>query len=672
MQISPIPEIDAETHSYDDSALNARFTELEIKEVISKLKSGKAAGIDQILNEYIKSTANIVMPLYVSLFNKILDTGTFPEDWTLGMIVPIFKKKGNIDNCDNYRGITLLSCFGKLFTNILNTRLLTFCERNDILRENQAGFRKNYSTTDHIFVLKHIVDLFCFKKKRLFCTFIDYSKAFDTVWRDALWYKVSKAGIKGKFMDIVRNIYENVKSCVFVNGMKSEFFVSLAGVRQGENLSPLLFSLFINDLEGYLMENGCQTIKFDDATIDSYFQLLLLLYADDTIAMSNTKEGLQKAIDQMYGFCEKWKLKINSEKTKVTVFGCRKADTRNMKFDCNGDNLEVVHSFKYLGVMMNYNGSFKIAIEELHKQASRAMYSLQCKCRTLDLPVNVAVDLFDKLVSPVMLYSCEVWGFEKIERLEKLHLKFMKHILKVKTSTCSNMVYGELGRYPISISVKKRLIGYWARLIESKESKLSKIMYNCLLNLFNTGVFVSPWVSQVKQILDDCGLSYIWLTQKFSNTDWLKRTVEQRLKDQFLQKWRSELHSMTSCDIYVVFKQEFKLEKYLLCENHKYRRAICNFRLNNTRIPKVTGRYRGLERSQRFCNLCNDNRVGDEFHILFECNNISIMDIRQKYLPKIYTVQPSVWKMILLFQTDKTKVICKLGAFLSNVLPLFK
>ena len=198
--------------------------------------------------------------------------------------------------------------------------------------------------------------------------------------------------------------------------------------------------------------------------------------------------------------------------------------------------------------MMNYNGSFKIAIEELHKQASRAMYSLLCKCRTLDLPVNVAVDLFDKLVSPVMLYSCEVWGFEKTERLEKLHLKFLKHILKVKTNTCSNMVYGELGRYPICIQVKKRLVGFWARLIESKENKLSRIMYNCLLNLSDTGVYVSPWVSQVKQILDDCGLSYIWLTQNFSNINWLKRTVEQRLKDQFLQKWRSELYSMTSCD----------------------------------------------------------------------------------------------------------------------------
>ena len=196
-------------------------------------------------------------------------------------------------------------------------------------------------------------------------------------------------------------------------------------------------------------------------------------------------------------------------------------------------------------------------------------------------------------------------------------------------------------------------------------------MYNFLLNLFNTGTYESPWVSQVKRILDDCGLSYIWLTQK-CNINWLKLAVEQRMKDQFVQKWKSELNSMTSCDTYVEFKLEFKLEKYLLCENHNYRQAICNFRLNNTRIPKVTGRYKGLERSQRFCNVCNNNSVGDEFHVLFECKNPSIVNFRKKYLPKFYVTRPSMWKLITLLQSDKMKVIRGLGAFLKNVLPLFK
>ena len=105
------------------------------------------------------------MPLYVILFNRILSSGVIPEDWVIGLIVPIFKKKGDITDCNNYRGITLLSCFGKLFTSIINERLNIFCEVNSILKETQAGFRKGYSTVDHIFLLKHIIELYCYKKR---------------------------------------------------------------------------------------------------------------------------------------------------------------------------------------------------------------------------------------------------------------------------------------------------------------------------------------------------------------------------------------------------------------------------------------------------------------------------------------------------------------------------
>ena len=670
--IDELQELESDGQIIDSIVLNVCFTEQEINEAIRKIKPGKAAGIDTVLNEYIKSTSTIFMPLYVLLFNKILDSGVIPEDWVLGLIVPIYKKKGDKRDCDNYRGITLLSCLGKLFTNVLNERLCTFCEDNSTLKENQAGFRKNYSTVDHIFLLKQIIDLYRFKKKSLFCCFIDYSKAFDTVWRDALWHKLLKIGIEGKFLNLVINMYKNIKSCVYVNGAKSEFFASLTGVRQGENLSPLLFALFINDLEDYLLQKGCEPITFDDAVLDNYIQLMALMYADDTIIMSTTKRGLQKAINHMCDFCEKWKLKINSDKTKVTVFGFRRADTSTLQFVCNGQSLETVHCFRYLGVIMNYNGSFKIAIEELHKQALRAMFALLNKCRKLQLSVDVTLDLFDKLVTPVMLYACEVWGFEKLHLLEKLHLKFLKYILKVKMTTCSHMVYGELGRYPLCVTVKKRIIGYWGRLLESKESKLSKIMYNQLHSLHSSGAYASPWVSQVKQILDDCGLSYIWITQKYNNINWLKKIVEQKLKDQFIQRWQSELTSMTSCDTYIEFKQEFKLEKYLMYENQKSRQAICNFRTNNTRIPKVTGRYKGLERSERMCNICDSHCVGDEYHVLFECKNVNVMYYRKKYLPKYYVYSPSKIKLILLLRSNNPGVIAKTGAFLRNVLPLFK
>ena len=132
---------------------------------ISKLKSNKAAGIDNITNEYIKSSQHILCPLYVKLFNKVLNTGYIPQDWLVGIIVPIYKEVGDVNDPNNYRGFTLLSCMGKLFTSLLNTRLTESCNNNKVIEEMQAGFRAGYSTADHVFVLKNLIDLFYYKKK---------------------------------------------------------------------------------------------------------------------------------------------------------------------------------------------------------------------------------------------------------------------------------------------------------------------------------------------------------------------------------------------------------------------------------------------------------------------------------------------------------------------------
>ena len=121
------------------------------------------------------------MPLYTLLFNKVLRTGELPQEWVIGMLIPLYKMKGDKKDHGNYRGITLLSYMGKLFTAALNKRLTEFCEANNILNENQTGFRKGYSTVDHVYLFMFIIDSIRVKKKKLYCAFIEYKKAFDCV-----------------------------------------------------------------------------------------------------------------------------------------------------------------------------------------------------------------------------------------------------------------------------------------------------------------------------------------------------------------------------------------------------------------------------------------------------------------------------------------------------------
>ena len=137
-----------------ESLLNSNFSADEIDIMVNKLKNNKACANDRILNEYICATYNKLRPLYILLFNRVLEEGIIPESWLNGLILPIYKNKGDSNDPDNYRGITLLSCLGKLFTSVLNNRLNKYADRINLINENQAGFRKNYSTIDHIFLLK--------------------------------------------------------------------------------------------------------------------------------------------------------------------------------------------------------------------------------------------------------------------------------------------------------------------------------------------------------------------------------------------------------------------------------------------------------------------------------------------------------------------------------------
>ena len=360
-----------------DRILNAEITADEIHLRVIDLKNGKACGTDKILNEFIKSTFNEMKAIYVALFNKVLNTGQIPESWTIGMILPLYKNKGDRGDFDNYRGITILSCLGKLFTAVINARLNKFASEVNLINENQTGFRKRYSTLDHIFLLNNVIDLLVKKGgQKLYCAFVDYKKAFDTVWRSALWHKMLKAGIQGKLHTLIVNMYSNVKSCVSINGTLSDFFVSENGVRQGENLSPFLFALFINDLESFLLQYGCNPIEVPGSDLQTFLKLLITLYADDTVLLANTKEGLQKCLDGLKQYCDKWKLEVNANKTKIIIFSNGRPLTGNYNFLIGDSKIEVVKDFKYLGVTFSHNGFFKTNVKELVTKGNRSIFSL--------------------------------------------------------------------------------------------------------------------------------------------------------------------------------------------------------------------------------------------------------------------------------------------------------
>jgi len=610
-----------------NSILDTPIISDEIIQCIKNLKNNKAMGDDQILNEYIKSTSDYMINIYTKLFNVILSTGVIPDSWTNGVILPLFKKKGSRSNVDNYRGITIMSCLGKLFTSVINIRLTKFIENINLIGFEQAGFRKGFSTIDHIFTFKCLLDLYTSKKKKLFCAFIDYKKAFDSVDRICLWQKLINSGISSKIFNVIFNMYKHAKSHVRVHNSKSNFFSCLAGVRQGENLSPLLFAIFLHDLETFLCNkyNGLPYLKeqindllHDDET-EMYLNLFVLLYADDTIILSETKHELQRAINGMEEYCKQNKLTINSNKSKVLVFSRGKIRNKPEIYYGN-ELLEVVYDYTYLGITMSYNGTFKLAIKNLYDIANRAMFELLKKGRSLLLDIDVMLKLFDSTVLPILLYGSEVWGYSNLDMVEKLHLKFCKILLGVKKSTANVMVYGELGRLPLTVNVKSRILNYWFHIVSTANVKLSCIMYKLMYNMHIRNQIEFKWVKFVEENLHHLGLSNIWTDQGCDfKLNWFKVSVKQRLQDQAIQDWHSNMFDSNKCLNYRIFKNKFGIEEYLINLPTKLKKSFTKFRCRNNMLPIESGSHYNIPRAERLCKLCMSNELGDEFHYVLVC-----------------------------------------------------
>ena len=281
------------------------------------------------------------------------------------VIVLIFKK-GNINDVENYRGITLLSTLGKLFTRIINNTLTFWSDTFNIIGDTQSCFRKSRSTVDNVFMLQSVIDSCLNTKRCLHVAFINFKKAFDHVNRDCLWYKLLKSGIRGPIFNIIKDMYCNTASQVKHSGVFSNNFECNLGVRQGESLSPFLFTLFLYDIGAALESGGFRGVSMSDITIRT------LLYADDLLLISDLTEDLQLGIDILFDYCTRWKLNINIEKSTVVIF--RKDGSLSINdqffFVCY-TLLTVTNTYSYLGMLLSDRGKFD-AIQKNIANCSRA------------------------------------------------------------------------------------------------------------------------------------------------------------------------------------------------------------------------------------------------------------------------------------------------------------
>ena len=403
--------------------LNIVISEVEIHNAINQLRLGKSGGPDNVLNEFFQYGTDVLMPYLCKLFNTVFDKGYFPEKWTDGFIVPLHKK-GSKAEVENYRGITLLSTFGKLFTRILNNRLNEWAETYHVYIEAQAGFRRQMGTIDNVFVLHGLIKHFINEGKRLYAAFIDFTKAFDYVVRENLWLKLIKVGVRGKILNIIKSMYTSVKSMVKYDNCLSQEFSCYLGVRQGECLSPFLFSIYLNDIEAEFVHSNCKGVDI------SVLKIFLMLYADDIVIFAEDQACLQEGLDVLFTYCKKWKLKVNVNKTKIMVFRRGGPLRRNVLFVYDGNIIDIVQKFAYLGIVFSTGGSFAVTFDTLAGQARKAIFQLsKYLYKFTQITPKHHIELFDKLIKPILHYGAEIWGFSNATVLERVQMQFFKNVL---------------------------------------------------------------------------------------------------------------------------------------------------------------------------------------------------------------------------------------------------
>ena len=636
----------SQEHRYEEE-LDKEISETEVKQAIDKLKNGKAAGIDEITPELIKLASPKIINYITKLFNKIFNQSYFPKEWVTSIIVPIHKKGSKLV-MDHYRGISLLSLSSKIFTSILNNRLYNWLERNDKICPEQAGFRRSYSTTDHIFTLYSMINncLYGNKRGKLYVAFIDYRKAFDLINREKLWEAMEETGISTKIINMIKGIYKHVSAKVRFGNKLSDKINCPLGVKQGCLLSPALFSILINKVAQKITVGGRMGYQF----INGGKEIFSLLFADDIVLISKSPAGLQNQINNLKRVSEDLGLEVNLDKTKSMIFRRGGYIGRTERWYYGRERIETVNSYKYLGYTFTTKLSTEAALSEVAGKAKSKVISIfKALYKIGKIDINIFFHLFDCQVKPMLLYASEVWGNTKETITEKVHMFAARKLLGVTAKTPKTLIYGELNRYPLHIDSKIRAVKYWLKLNEMDNTRLPNQAYKRELKEINTE---RSWGKGIKDTLEQNGYGYIWANQGVMFKNSFIKSLKLRLVDQFWQNWHAKIKEKDRFAKYRSFKEDHSTETYLReITVTKFRKIYTKLRLGLLDIQCNKALYD--ENINKVCKICKQEEE-DELHILLRCPSYDYL--RQKYILKHWPNTNLLTLKDLLAEQDSNKI----------------
>lgn len=330
----------------------------EIKEAIEMLKNNKAPGKDMIAAELIKNGGELIVNDMWELIKKIRQKEQIPEEWKVAVICPIYKK-GDPEDCHNYRGISLLNAAYKILSNVILNRLKPYTK--EIVGEYQCGFKPGKSTVDHVFTLRQLIEKHYEYNKPLQLLFIDFKQAYDSIKRKLLWKSMEKFGIPLKLVKMVKTCIEESRCKIKFVSNYSEEFETKVGLKQGYALSPILFNVALEEVVRKVQEKA-------NGVIFNGQMHAVLAYADEIVILGSNEEDIKTTTEQLITRAMNMGLMIVQRGNQLH---------QNRSLNIENYCFEKVENFKYLGVDINSQNNYHEEINLRVKAGDRCYFALQ-------------------------------------------------------------------------------------------------------------------------------------------------------------------------------------------------------------------------------------------------------------------------------------------------------
>ena len=653
-----------------DSELDKRISREELLKCVKMLKNNKATSFDCVSNEMLKFSATALCEPFLLLFNTILEHNLYPSVWKQDILGPLFKS-GVKSDVNNFRGICVSSCFGKLFKSILRCRLEVKCRKENLIPREQCSGKLKARTADHLLVFQHIISKYVHQqKKTVYVCFFDLAKAYDSTNRVRLFYDLLvKYRVGGKYLAILQSMYRSNRMQIKLDNGLSQPFETTVGVFQGCNLSPILFNLFTSGLPN-IYDEMCHPVYVNGQPVH------VLAWADDTAVFSLTEAGLKRSIELTMAFYNDLGLSVNVKKTKIMVFNKRGLGPNHFKtlsFFAGGLPVEIAEQYTYLGLVFIPSGAVFKAVNTLSTKCSRAWFSLSnFLYENKRMSAEKFLKLVDCLVLPVGQYATELLAPLSLPaksflspqnlmkvwedfHLEKVNQRACRLLMSVQKKTSRLALLGELGRYPTIFKSLVQSIMYKHSILKYQRSSL---VGQAVTEMQEQNVSTS-WLGRVNTISQLAGIPEY--PQYWSDKS-VRRDILRIFQSKFDIFFKDEINSAkigedgvdhNKLRLYKTFKSCFKPEYYVENIHNRNQRAwLCRLRTSSHRLEVERGRYRGILYCDRRCKYCPEGDIDTEMHFLHDCSIFG--QERAQFFAEMDAIIPNFGS---LSTTDKVKII---------------